>query len=269
MNEAGALDLLKGARNELRNWATTLPLVYLVVPSRILPTWNPLVRSPLGRLRLVLRLRNGLQIACRANEAAPFLDIFVEHCYEPPSVTWSQVSTIVDVGANVGIASLWFASRAPKARIVSIEPSKTAWSSLSENIRRNGASTRITAVNGAVGDRSGVGQFRDDPSGSVFARLESAGEDSVPITTLAQLLDDYGIEDLDVLKLDCEGAEYDILLSAEPAILRRVQHIVGEYHDVEGRNPKELSDRLSQAGFAVEMTPQKKGVGMLYAERRS
>ena len=53
----------------------------------------------------------------------------------------------------------------------------------------------------------------------------------VPAVTLAQALERLDGQDCDLLKIDCEGAEYDILMNADPACWRHIRHIVMEYHD--------------------------------------
>jgi hypothetical protein len=77
----------------------------------------------------------------------------------------------------------------------------------------------------------------------------------VPITTLEQLVRGAQLLSIDVLKLDCEGAEFDVLLSVDETILDRIAAIVGEYHPVDGHQPDELKLRLEHGGFEVQLHP--------------
>jgi hypothetical protein len=69
--------------------------------------------------------------------------------------------------------------------------------------------------------------------------------------TLAELLDTHQLESVDLLKVDCEGGEYDILPDAPDDVLRRVRNIVFEYHTVDGYQSKldRLMHRLTAAGY--------------------
>src|SRR5688572_25562845 len=73
-------------------------------------------------------------------------------------------------------------------------------------------------------------------------------------TTLADIFRDHGIDRCDLLKLDCEGAEYRILYSAPRDVLDRIDHIILEYHHFsqeEGANPSALRTFLEGRGFVV------------------
>ncbi|HZT97730.1 MAG TPA: FkbM family methyltransferase [Chloroflexota bacterium] len=265
-SDSDVYGILRGVRGELRNWASSLALGYLVSPSRLLPSWNPLIRSRLAKHKLMLQLRNGLEIECQANEFPPFLEIFVERCYEIEDLDWSEVASIVDVGANVGMATLWYAVHAVNASILSLEPSPGAFRELSANVARNEFSKRVTCIPAAMSATPGRAAFGSGFT-SVFGRLSETGESQVVVTSLAELLQQHGITALDVLKLDCEGAEYDILLTTDEQVLRQIHFVVGEYHVAQGRSVQALRRALEKADFAVSMTPDRKGVGFFRATR--
>ncbi|MDQ6949991.1 MAG: FkbM family methyltransferase, partial [Actinomycetota bacterium] len=68
--------------------------------------------------------------------------------------------------------------------------------------------------------------------------------------SLASVLDDTGMADVDVIKMDCEGAEFEIVPSLGGDLLGRVRAIIGEYHPFPGRGPKDLRRELESAGFS-------------------
>ena len=82
--------------------------------------------------------------------------------------------------------------------------------------------------------------------------------------TLAQLLDGAGVDRCDLLKLDCEGAEYEILETMGPEVAGRIDQITMEVHRIEGRSIPQLVGHLRRLGFAVASH----GEGPLYARRR-
>jgi hypothetical protein len=68
----------------------------------------------------------------------------------------------------------------------------------------------------------------------------------------------------DLLKLDCEGAEFDALLSADDETLRRAQRIILEFHRIVG-SPDVIVDRLEAAGMDVNVLWEIESVGLIGA----
>jgi hypothetical protein len=83
--------------------------------------------------------------------------------------------------------------------------------------------------------------------------------------SLGRLVADLAIARIDLLKLDCEGAEWDILPAAEP-VLAQVQQICMEYHVERGWTPQRLAEWLKSLGFEVNHTPGHWN-GLLWARR--
>lgn len=251
------LALIKGLRSQIRNWWFVGPVTWLVMrcpPRRFLST------SSLARQWLTLRLRSGTSIRCRINECMAFVEVFVLRDYDIPDFDWQSVRTIVDVGANIGIATVWFAQRAKEARILAVEPSPAALPALESNLGTNLLNARVTIVALALGGTPGVGYLMTSGS-TVEARVTSSSlphartDQPVAVTTLEQLLSDRQLSSVDVLKLDCEGAEYDVLLSVNATLLGRIDTIVGEYHQVDGYQPSDLKLHLELCGFSVRLRP--------------
>jgi FkbM family methyltransferase len=224
------------------------------------PLCGFLSTTPIARRILRLKLRNGLRIQCRVNEFIAFVETFVLEDYEVPGLDWQSVRTIVDVGANIGVATIWFAQRAPHAKIVAVEPTPMALSLLRSNVNANGLKARVGISPVALGRTSGIGYLHESES-TVGTQVQSGpmpmatlGQ-QVMVTTLDQLTSDWDLEHIDLLKVDCEGAEYDVLLSANTAPLARIGAIVGEYHEVKNNNPQKLALHLESCGFEVQMRP--------------
>jgi hypothetical protein len=113
----------------------------------------------------------------------------------------------------------------------------------------------VTVVRTALGRTQETG-YRAIDGPSVNGHVHSAGHGlAVPVTTLEALFTDLGVAAVDVLKLDCEGAEYDILEGTRSEVLRRCGRIIGEFHPVAGRSASGLERTLSDAGFDVVVEP--------------
>lgn len=133
--------------------------------------------------------------------------------------------TILDCGANIGVASVYCSMRAPMARVVAVEADPQIYRVLERNLR----SFRLEnarAVHAAITSHSGSVRFRQE--GGHSGRIPLGGESgdlSVPAIRLRELVDD----EVELLKLDVEGAELSILEESED-VLERVRRIFVEYH---------------------------------------
>lgn len=180
---------------------------------------------------------------------------------------------IVDIGAGIGDFSLRAATAHPTNRVIAFEPFEESYRLLSRNLAENGASNVETHAM-AIGRRSGVAYL--DLSGNEPLQIQSgeardeAGWMQVESLSLSDAFVRCAIETCDLLKLDCEGAEYEILLNAPDHIWQRVHRIVMEYHDNVGTyNHERLVDFLTQKGYRVlvQRNYVHASLGYLYACR--
>jgi len=197
-----------------------------------------------------IRLRRGAVITATAEHALwpHFSDIwyhrsYTKHCALPSG------SLVVDIGANVGVFSL-FAAR--KARVVySLEPSSSNFSLLRAN---TASAENIVPLNLACAAADGQASL-DVSSNPVSFSLSAGGasnhRETVGVISLASLFERYQIDSCDFLKLDCEGSEFDIILDSEPGLIRRAKRIVMEYHDHHSTRytHHDLLKALRQLGF--------------------
>jgi FkbM family methyltransferase len=200
-----------------------------------------------------------LQIAgCRVEffnrSEAIFLvhEVFVNATYVFPAV--SPAPRIIDCGANIGMATLFFKTLYPSSLITAVEPAKATFELLRHNISMNRLRD-VRLVNAALAERPG--SIAMDPSpgrGSLVATTADTSKgntDRIEAITLSSLLD----EPADFVKLDVEGAEYGVireLIASGRA--GRIRHLVLEYHDSEQR-ALELQATVSSlraAGMHVE-----------------
>lgn len=160
---------------------------------------------------------------------------------------------ILDIGANVGISSIYFANRFPQASIYAIEPMPENF----EVLKRNAEGRRITPINVGLDAQDGQRDLILSPAESNFGGLSfyqrGAAPDArrVTVTTRnpANLLRKLGIKNVDMIKIDTEGAEYPILTAFDPELLKEVTWITGELH---GEQDFELLACLSQ-WFDIEL----------------
>lgn len=189
-----------------------------------------LPRAASGKTITKIQLRSGSVLtAPPQNGLWPhFSDVwyhlsYTKFCPIPPD------SLVVDVGANIGVFSL-FAARF--ARLVyALEPASSNYSRLVPNTSRV---KKIVPLNYACAAHDGRGSLNVSGSPDAFSLMTSSSainQEAVDVISLATLFERFRIDRCDYLKLDCEGAEFEMILEADSSLLNRVQRIVMEYHD--------------------------------------
>jgi FkbM family methyltransferase len=255
------LSSLPALLSGMENWWL---LGLLILGARAEPT--PILR--LRRSRLRFRVRTAMDIWV-------VKEVCLDREYERGGVALLDGWTFVDVGAGIGDFSISIARRFPGSRVVALEPYRPSYQILLENLRLNGAANvqphpiALGAGRATLPLRAGTAE----PGQSSTARGgEGVGPkvEEVPARSLAALLEELAIPHCDFLKMDCEGAEYEILMSSDPGTLGRIRHLALEYHDGYTRHQHgELEAFLESNGFRVRTFPSRahREIGYLFASQ--
>ena len=187
-------------------------------------------------------------------------ETFLDRFYEKYGFTIQPDWKIIDIGAGTGDYSLYAAIVQPSSRVFSFEPYLESFVLMQENLRLNEI-TNVQVFNEAIGAESG--ELILDLTGGEPLQVQSHLTKTVDVTkslsvnslSLVDALAKLELESCDLLKLDCEGAEYSILFGAPQAVLEHIQRIVMEYHDDPIQNHSDLARFLSKQGFHVESFP--------------
>ncbi len=169
--------------------------------------------------------------------------------YRLDELKFENGDVIVDVGANVGVISIILAKMNPGVKIYAFEPVPRTYAALMRNIAANKV-TNITAVNKALtADGKTItinAEFDVNPGGaSSFGRQQAgAGKEKVShllveSTTLDEVFRSNGIEQCRLLKIDCEGCEYGVLMNT--SVLGKIENIKGEFHDYPSTSARGLT----------------------------
>lgn len=170
---------------------------------------------------------------------------------------------IVDVGAGVGSFAVVAARRFPTCHILAFEPDPQQCILLRENAAAN--SIEVESVCMAIGTKSAYLLSGKGARSSTV--VHSDGGIFVPGVTLDEFIRG---DTVDLLKIDCEGAELDVLRSLSPLGLEHVARVALEYHNFEGeRQDLMLGSFLRDAGYTVRVLPDpySSDIGYLYARR--
>ena len=214
----------------------------------------------------------GSTLRIEADHTTPLYETIAElvdfDAYQLASVPWPTTGpvTLVDIGANIGVCAAMLAT-IPGAHVHCYEPLPTNAERLRANLQANGI-TQATCHEAAVTATDGTATFLPNPTVSVAGRvLETpAGDGSgirVKTVSLATLFQTCG--DVFLMKVDCEGGEYDLLEQLTPANAARVRHLTFEVHDLDkDRNADTLCRKLEAAGYSVSRKPDLYGRAYLH-----
>jgi FkbM family methyltransferase len=196
--------------------------------------------------------------------------------YWHPGFRLSAAPVLVDIGAHIGGWTIYMSRRFPDARVVAFEPVGATFALLEENIRRNQL-TGVTAFNVALAPRAGSLKLWFDSERSAYSaanpRLMHRHGAYLPVRalTLSDCLQRAGVTHIDVLKCDIEGAEFSLLPSLAPKLLKTVANVALEYHLFD-RNHRlaTLIDFFDRHGFELlERTPTLVDSGYAKFRRRT
>jgi len=173
-------------------------------------------------------------------------------------------SVVVDVGANIGAFAI-YAARCGAERVYAFEPNCEAFETLCKNIAQSGLEGVVLPFHLAVSGRNGRVKFpkRASPYNRILgeAATDPVEFDFVDTVALGEIVASCQIERIDLLKLDCEGAEFDIVAGLDDATCSRIREIRMEYH----RDPAEgILDILTERGFRTVYQTGPPSLGMLW-----
>lgn len=153
---------------------------------------------------------------------AQYREIYIKRHYSFQCNTATPI--IIDAGGNIGMSAIWFKRSFPNSRLTVYEADPNLAATITRNMQSAGL-TDVEVCQTAVWDKDGFVAF--DNTGADKGAISSTGRIQVPSINLSSRIPQH----VDMLKLDVEGAEYDIInrMSVE-GTLSRIQHIVAEYH---------------------------------------
>ena len=142
-------------------------------------------------------------------------------------------SIVIDIGANIGVFSLYAVGMGAK-KVYAYEPSQHAYKVLLHNIVKNQLEDKVIPYKLAVCKTDG-NKVRIPIESSPYNRVVSEDNTQnwamVETVTLERIVQDSEVDFVDLLKIDCEGMEYDILLSTTESVFSKIKAIRMEYHN--------------------------------------
>jgi len=242
-------------------------------------------------------LPNGLEIVHLKQYETDYLyqEIFEHECYLKHGISLPDGATVVDIGANIGLFSLFVMGHCRKPRIYAFEPAPVAYDILRANCDVYGSNTQ--AFNLGVSDKQGTATFTFYENSSVFSGFysdeaedreaieavvrsmldaESVGDESKQeyvdeltqdrlrrsthlcrLTTVSDIIRDNRIDRIDLLKIDAEKSELDIIRGIEDCDWAKIDQIVIEIHDPTENAVRRIQDLLRGKGYRCAVEQEK------------
>ena len=220
---------------------------------------------------VVLKNQNNIKLKCRVKEGFDLghvLEIFETNTY----LQNLKDFIVIDIGASTADSSVYFAMKGAK-KVYGVEPMKESFDIATYNVNINNLESKVHLINAALSNKTGKVELTvssQNPNANSLNPTETVKTsgiiyDSIRVVetiSLREIYSQFNLTRIDLLKMDCEGCEYEVLQNIEQEILSSIDNIVLEFHD----GIKFLPDFLEKNGYNV-IYDRPVGIGILKASR--
>ena len=237
----------------------------------------------------VCKLRNGSKFIVRSNsfDIRMIKEVYIHKPYHRLEINRGDI--VVDIGAHIGTFSIMAGQKTGETgKVYAFEPVPDTFDLLKRNIQINSLQNNIQPYKMGISNKGGKKEFyifkKDgkpifhstslykEQLGAIDANTSEKFE--VECITLKDIFQSNGLDGVEVLKMDCEGVEYDLLFNTPKEYLKRIDRMCIEYHDYlsTSYNHKDIIDYLSKLEYEVFLEVPKNseaGCGIIYAWKRA
>lgn len=208
--------------------------------------------------------RSGINIDVPQRLLHTYKECFFDETYLkgfPKKLLKSPIKTIIDVGANVGYFSLFMLSQNAKSKVLAFEPIPKNFELLNQyKLENPGFDFQIFNMAVTKPSQKSITLNFDESddfttSASIFNSQEQKNQLEVESISLENIFKDNDLDKVDLVKLDCEGSEYDILYNTSDKILEKISMFAIETHqgNSEFENTNALSKYLCEQNFNINV----------------
>jgi FkbM family methyltransferase len=199
-------------------------------------------------------------------------EIFFENSSSIPQLENKRLNTVVDLGANIGIFTIWAAKNYSPRKVISVEMDKDNVNLLQANIAGNSALLKsdFAVINKAVYSNKTVLSYQKVPINKGMHTLmeDNKGKNSIETITLQELISTTGIDVIDLLKIDIEGSEKYLLNTENEKIFSgKIRFVAMEVHQDKNFKISDVENYFSRIGFECKVLKNWSSINYLvYAE---
>lgn len=236
--------------------------------------WLPVLfaRIVLKKQHHVVKMKSGeIFYSPKNNATISFInEVFLKNCYFTEDIKIDKNDIVVDIGANIGIFSV-FAAGYTSNTVYSYEPVPRNFEYLTKNITANGC-RNVKTFRTAVGGESGSIELSAETEDNMMAgksEIQTGTKIKIPKIALKDIFVQNKIETIDFLKIDCEGYEGQIFRNLPFDYLKRIRKIAMEFHGgTSVLSRAEMAELFRTNGFAVKTVFGKgQSIGYIYANK--
>ena len=217
----------------------------------------------------ILETKSGVKIKLRVNstDLMAFTHVWLLREYDKPGFEINSNDVIIDIGAHIGLFTLFASQFCKSGKIYCFEPIRENFDLLLSNLELNRI-INVKPYNIAVSQKIGsvTMYLNRDESGH---SMHVPGTKSVQVTSnsLKNIIDSNNLEKCDLIKIDCEGEEYDIINSLPDAYFNKISRMCIEYHFADDKPCllENLIKRLEASSYNVSSRGISESIGFLYA----
>lgn len=209
-----------------------------------------------------IHFSNGFNLKVPRKLMSAFDEIYLRGVYDEALVGISSGDVVVDLGANAGYFSLAAFMKSKEISLVAVEPLPANHFSFKENMSINGIKDYDLIEKAVLTNDSGFLELHyeaDDQvsvSASMVVKKQAKMSLKVPALSFDELMQAQSLSHIDLLKIDCEGAEYNILFNTKPDTFKAIKKIVIEAHqwvpEEEGTIPQMIKF-LEDQGYRTQL----------------
>ena len=249
---------------KIRGWRKSLAI--FKNPLKVFLLWKKLERNV-----SLIETKSGLKFYVRPgiSDIQMIKEVFYDEYYNRALSMMKNKEIVIDIGANIGSFTLRAAKNPAVDLVYSFEPFPSNYELVERNIQLNKLENKIYLSQQGIGKKKEKRKLFLGLQGNATHSLFTKSNKSISINIikLEDIFRENNLKRCSLLKMDCEGAEYEIFESATPALLKKINIICMEYHP--NGNPQNIKLKLEKCGFDVLVrSSNEPGIGFIYAQNR-